>query len=248
MVLLLAAPAIAEMTITCEQGEAGECIVSYGNAPADPNRPRAFALNVALSGDAVIVDEPVADANADYYIYPGSIDINNGNVEGWGTPVASGGTDSNSMIIEMGSLYHASDTKHSGAPGASGELFRFTVSADTTVTITEEATRGKVVKENGNHPALSDPVTTCEITVGGCGDCPYDIYVDGWLTIDDVISFMVILNGCDGGECEITGETPPEEACLDAYVDGWLTIDDVISIMVILNGCDGGECECPVGG
>jgi hypothetical protein len=259
VVLLLAAPAMGALSVTCAQGDDGECIVSYGGADNDANRPRAFALGISLSGGAVVVTEPTANYDADYYIYPGSITISGGNVTSWGTPVANDpntGAGYSTMTIEMGSLYATSDTKHSSPPPASGELFRFTVDADTTVSITENAIRGKVVKENGgNYPSLD---TQCDITVNPCGTCPMDIsgwegegIPDGYVTMTDVMYLLGVLEGCDGGECDVT-TLEPAEACLDVsgwegegIPDGYVTMTDAMYILGVLGGCDGGECECP---
>jgi hypothetical protein len=246
VVLLLAAPAMGALSITCTQGDTGECIVSYSGADDDANRPRAFALDISLSDGAVVVSEPVGSYDAQYYIYPDSIIISGGKVTDWGTPVAAGGASSSTMTIAMGSLYATSDTKHTNPPPTFGELFRFTVDATTTVDITENAIRGKVVKENrGNYPSLD---TSCVITAVGC---PYDITADEWMTIDDVFYVLNLLEreGCVDYECEIgVVEMTPEEERLDATADGWITIDDLFYVLNMLEReeCVDYECECPI--
>jgi len=160
MLLVFAADAWADLAVTCTS--AGSTVtVSYSGAHGDPNRPRAFALDVSLSGGATI-SNAATTKSADFYIYPGSIviDANNGAVTSWGTPVAAGGNGSSTMTIEMASLYATNDPVHKSPPPASGTLFTFDVSGSTTVIITKNAARGGVVKENGN-PDLTDSVCTC---------------------------------------------------------------------------------------
>ena len=163
LVLMLAADAMA-LSVSCTQSGGQTCVVSYNGALPDPNRPRAFAFDVSLSNSKTI--SSFATSNTDYYIYPGTIDINanDGTVTSWGSPVAGGGNGQTSMIIEMGSLYATNDANHKNAPPAAGTLFTFDVSATTTVTVGKNAARGGVVKENGKSD-LADTVCTCAITV-----------------------------------------------------------------------------------
>jgi len=174
LVLMLAADAFAGLAVTCSKTGQKTVVVSYNGALPDPNRPRAFALEVSLAASKTISNfttpYPPTDGNNSYYIYPGSIviDANNGNVANWGSPVAGGGSGSTSMIIEMGSLYATNDAKHKNAPPAAGTLFSFDVSGNTTVTISKNLARGGVVKENGGGD-LSNPVCTCAILT----DCLY---------------------------------------------------------------------------
>ena len=166
LVLMLAADAMA-LSVSCTQSGGQTCVVSYNGALPDPNRPRAFAFDVSLSNSKTI--SSFATSNTDYYIYPGTIDINanDGTVTSWGSPVAGGGNGQTSMIIEMGSLYATNDANHKNAPPAAGTLFTFDVSATTTVTVGKNAARGGVVKENGKSD-LADTVCTCVITVVTC--------------------------------------------------------------------------------
>jgi len=174
LVLMLVADAFAGLAVTCTKTGQKTVVVSYNGALPDPNRPRAFALEVSLGGSKTISNfttpYPPTDGNNSYYIYPGTIviDANNGTVTSWGSPVAAGGSGSTSMIIEMGSLYATNDAKHKNAPPAAGTLFSFDVSSSTTVTVSKNLARGGVVKENGQGD-LSNPVCTCAILT----DCLY---------------------------------------------------------------------------
>jgi hypothetical protein len=121
----------------------------------------------------------------DYYIYPGSIDVNtdtNG-IDDYGTLVANKtkypdgtyvGIDSNAMTIEMASLYYPTGHTSPNAPNDSGVLFKFIVDpvpvGDTNVIIQENAKRGGIVMEDANGPSSTNlPVASCTVT-GGCFD------------------------------------------------------------------------------
>jgi hypothetical protein len=172
LMLAFTVEAMAVLNVSCTQSGQKTVVVTYTGGAGDPNRPRAFAFDVSLSGGATI-SNAASTKSVDFYIYPGSIviDANTGTVTNWGTPVAAGGNGSSTMTIEMGSLYATNDTGgHKGSPPGNGTLFTFDVSASTTVTIGKNASRGGVVKENGGSD-LPDPVCTCAITV--VTDCLY---------------------------------------------------------------------------
>ena len=178
-VLMFAAPAWATTTVDigCTVGgtDGNEVTVSYNVVP-DPNRVRAFALDITTFtpyGDANIVEVipyKVGESNSvrkGYGIFPGTIDINDttGEVDSYGTPVApssdpgAGGTgiDTNEIIVELGSLY-----VDNNAPDDTGELLKFYVDkkgCDVNIAV-ESAIRGGVV--------LEDP--DAAVTVN-CTDC-----------------------------------------------------------------------------
>ena len=156
-VLVLAVPVFARVDITCAQvGDEPNVIVSYNNTEGQP--VRAFALNITVDGGATIT--AVECLNSDYYIYPGSIDIDDGEVEedGWGSCVCDPedyddtlpGLDSNGVTIEMASLYAAADPEHPDAPAASGQLLKLTLDggSESCITIEGNVLRGKVVLED----------------------------------------------------------------------------------------------------
>jgi hypothetical protein len=136
----MASPALAAVTITCEQPDPNipEIIISFDN-DGDPC-VRAFALDITVS-DGNITD--VNCTNSEYYIYPGSISIDSGgSVSDWGSCLCSagdhpdtlGGLDTNGVTVEMGSLYEGD-----AAPSQSGELLRITIDTTCTVSIDENA-------------------------------------------------------------------------------------------------------------
>ena len=155
-VLVLAVPVFARVDLTCVQvGTEPNVIVSYNNTEGQP--VRAFGLNITVGGGATIV--AVECLNSDYYIYPGSIDIDDDEVEegGWGSCVCDDdyddtlpGLDSNGVTIEMASLYDDDDPEHTTAPADTGDLVKLTLSGSDTVCIRIKGNvlRGKVVLED----------------------------------------------------------------------------------------------------
>lgn len=165
VVLMLAVPAWAEVLITCTS-DGNEVTVSW-DASTEPNLVRAFALDITVDNGVIT---KVTDVHPEYYIYPGSIDINDvtGDVDDWGTPVCDPclypgtlpGLGSNGITVEMGSLYDPCDPCHPSPPPASGVLLKFWITQDCNVTITENTTRGGVV--------LEDPTIDPDVNAPGC--------------------------------------------------------------------------------
>ena len=166
VVLMLAAPAWATVTITCSQ-DANEVTVSYA-VTGEPNKVRAFALDLVLDTTdvnfVVVDDTPTSDAN--YTIFPGSIVISDGEITELGSAVAAQsdypddtqpGLDSNGITIEMGALYYPTPDSSPNAPADSGVLLKFYVNPvlNCNLTITENQARGGVVLTN---PALDPTV------------------------------------------------------------------------------------------
>jgi hypothetical protein len=164
-VLLFAAPAMAQVTISCVVDPEDSCkyYVWYAAPTQDPII-RAFALDVN-TGDCNIVD--VNDWNEDYWVYPGSIYIEDGEVNEVGAPDANGtdfplpgtlpGLGSYGVTTEQGSLY----VGEGNAPDPCGILFSFTVEncADGNVTISENEARGGIVDEDAGAVASNLPIT-----------------------------------------------------------------------------------------
>jgi hypothetical protein len=125
---------------------------------------RAFALDITVDSGAVITD--VNNFNSDYWVYPGSIDVNQTTeqIDDYGSAICDGnlvgtlpGLDSNGVTIEMASLY----VGEANAPANSGTLFQFTVDKACTVTIAENRVRDGVVLKGG---AETDPnITGCTV-------------------------------------------------------------------------------------
>ncbi len=174
LVMLACAPAMAGVTVSCVQvGTTNDAEVRY--TVSGPNKVRAFAVNVALTGATI---SSATCANVDYDIYPGSVTIEGGTITASGTCVCStaypgteGGIGTSSMTVEMGSLYASGET----APGTTGVLFKFTSSskANIPVTLTENTARGIVMENPDESPGLTLVNTT--LTAGSTPGVPASI-------------------------------------------------------------------------
>jgi hypothetical protein len=176
-VLMLAAPAWAT-TVTITATDEGMGVVRLDYSVSDANLVRAFGLDITVD-TGVITD--VNCTSSDYYIYPGSITIVGNTVTDYGTcacansyPGTLGGIDTNGVTIEMASLYATNDPVHTTAPPLSGELLKFTVSADCNLTILGNAARtgtgsggiGAVLENPDQTPSMSLP---SDQPIGGPG-------------------------------------------------------------------------------
>lgn len=173
VVLLMAAPAWATVTITCEQvGETNEVIVSFVNDDGEMN-VRAFALDITVSAGNIL---DVNCTNADYWVYPGSIKIlPSGEIDEYGDCACDsgdhadtlGGVGTPGVTVEMGSLYEGE-----AAPAQSGELLRLRTD-DGTVTIDENEIRGGIVMEDPEAEVTTNLPSDCEVVTecyGGMAD------------------------------------------------------------------------------
>ncbi len=167
LVFVLSVPASAVVNIiaTTTQVEVGgdivdtdEIVISY-EVVSEPNLVRAFAFDITVqdpcgdpAADAHIVGVNEAELNVDYWVYPGSIDINEaGEVNDVGTPVADPcqlpsdtqlGLGTAGITIEMGSLYVGE-----GAPPTSGVLLKVIVDDNCLLKMSDNVSRGAVVME-----------------------------------------------------------------------------------------------------
>ena len=154
-ILVLAAPAMGRVDIKCTSDLYRVVTVRYDSS--EPNKIRAFALDITC--DAGVNITAVNNVDPNFWVYPGSIDINSkGGVESYGEVVCDGnypgdgypgtlpGLDTNGVTVEMGSLYVGS----SNAPSSSGILMTFKVDDDCTVDIVKNVIRGGVVMEDAD--------------------------------------------------------------------------------------------------
>jgi hypothetical protein len=175
MALLLAAPALGTVTITCTDAGSGVLQINY-DVSGEPAKVRALALDITVDSGVIFSD---TDANSysggegnKYGIFPGKIDLTDPNTPIWGDPIApssdpgAGGTGlgTSRVIIEMGSLYEP----NLSGPGDSGTLIQLDLdpngATECNVVIVTEATRGGVVLENGDTPGITSP--GCSISFG----------------------------------------------------------------------------------
>jgi len=142
-----------------EPNDCGGGTFSIEYSVSDANLARAFALDISVDNGAVISGISdyfvgVCSASAQGYgIFPGGIVIDsNGNVTDYNIPVAPffapdspGQLGSNSITIEMGSLYTGANS-----PGTSGELAGFTITGanDCNLYISTDSLRVGIVMEN----------------------------------------------------------------------------------------------------
>ena len=192
--MFAAAPAWAAVTITAE---ADGCVVTVGfDALTEANLVRAFSLDIQLDNDANIleVDDTI---NADYYIFPGTIQIDaSGNVTSYGTAVGEvsdspdtlPGLDSNGVTIEMASLYAPVGLGSPNAPDPCGPLVILTVDKNTCITISGNVARagntGVVMENPDDNPTVNLTGCCVEITVPPiCTTCRGDVDGDGWVVL-----------------------------------------------------------------
>jgi len=175
MALLIAAPAMAAVTLTNTTPSGTTVTVGWsGNGATAATRARAFALTLVATGGTIssVTATKTGDnttSSKGYGIFPGTFnvitDMNNPNWSTAGyTPVEPndlhGGGKSkigtNQVIVALGSLYKASDANL--VPPTSGNLFTVVCSAGTTgLTITPEtASRGGVVGEDANTMTIGN--------------------------------------------------------------------------------------------
>jgi hypothetical protein len=168
--VLVASPAFALNLTLTQQGTTS--VYDLGYAGADPgNLPRAFALDVVVTGGATIsavtptMTGESTSGTPGYGIFPGTIAIDgNGVVTSYGSPVApdtdpgaSGtGIGTDEVILELGSLYVGGPN----APGTSGLLCTLTLNCGGAsagkITVSEEDTyRGGVVLEDGTSATVA---------------------------------------------------------------------------------------------
>jgi hypothetical protein len=201
-VLILAAPALGSIDITCDcNTDTNEVTVTV--ADSESGRPRAFALDFTASNDANIVPGSISGLNAGYGIYPGQIDINaiTGEVDDYGSAVCDsgypgtlGGLGTPGMTIEMGSLYDG----EVNAPDANGVLLKFVVDVNTAigadVNIVANAIRGGAV-------VMEDPDASPTVNLTGCSfitECYTGPNYGDWVDVEKPDCWCVSYTGPHG--------------------------------------------------
>jgi hypothetical protein len=183
LVLTILMPAItawARVDIFCTV-DGNEVTVNY-RVVGEPNKISAFALDITVDSGAKI--KSISNLSSDYWVYPGSIVIVNGEVNDVGSPVcdpnspgALGGLDTNGITIEMGALH---DPPGDAYLPSSGTLLKFRVDKASSIHIQENLIRGGVVLTNPSLPV--DPNINCSFCFA-CFPCTYSTYKD-WLALN----------------------------------------------------------------
>jgi len=242
LVLALAVPAMAAVNISATQ-DANKVTIGYTCTASE--EVRAFALTIAVSDGAFIVGsaEPVGDPNViDYWVYPGSVTFTvvDGNtvVDSFGTPVAEQTADGG--VVEMASLYAASDPNHPVKPAASGSLCSFWVDCrkaggdgKIVVSLSLNSKRGGVVLKDPNvTPTTNLPVAVdvpcmCHL----CWNCPGqpkgDATNDGQVNLSDLLALKKAWLTTLAGSPHGTG-TGEYNCCADFNQDGTVNLIDLL--------------------
>jgi hypothetical protein len=245
-VLLLTAVAFARVHVVCEQvPDTNQVQVGYV-ANDDANRPRAFGLDITLDHGATIGDIVSGSASDYYWVYPGTIVISGGSVTEQGTPMApgdaegaKGGSGTEGMTIEMGSLYSDQDPEHDEEPPLSDTLFKFTVSGDCNVMIGGNSARGNVVLED-TEPALDVNYSSCNVDIDDeCFPSTHTDYSE-WLTVGSPDSWCYphqCYGDTDNVESEYGVQPPPPLP----PIKSWVTVEDLQTLLIGYKQTYGGD-------
>ena len=244
VVLMFAAPAWADVDITCTDLGDGKVLVSFDARTEDPNLVRAFGLNIQCDNDANIVD--VNDQiNTDYWVFPGTIVITGNEVTYQGTAVGEvsdspdtlpGPPDGNGVTIECGSLYYPTGPGSVNAPDPCGPLLTFTVDKNTCITISGNVARagstGVVMENPDDDPTVNFPtpgafcvvleVPTCWDATECAGQPNGDATCDGVVNLND----LAALKAAWGMGAPYT----PPHCCADFTQDGAVNLNDLAAL------------------
>ena len=224
--LVLAAPAMAAVNITCTADPLGVVTVSF-NATTEPNLVRAFALEITVDSGAVItsVTSLQGPCPAGYWVHPGSVEPL-AVPPVWGTCVAEGlGTAT--VIIEMGSLYHKGVEL---PPPNLDDLLTFTVDKDCTVTIAENAIRGGVVMENPAEAPVVN-LSGCIVTIAP-PVCVGDVDGNSFINKADIIALVnYLVNNATAPFWSVPSTSPAYSAAADIDSNNFVNKADIIALV-----------------
>jgi hypothetical protein len=256
VVLLFAAPAWADevISITAAQvGDTNEVIISWDASGVEPALVRAFGLNIQLDNDANIPE--VTGLSEDYYIYPGTIQINAaGEVTSYGSIAAEyddlpsdtleGPPDGNGVTLEAASLYAPVGPGSPNAPPTSGDLASIIVSKSCRLCISANVSRagatGVVMEDPEQVVTVNYACIDVVIPPPGC-PCPGDLVPpgapDGYITTGDM-SYLIQLLVAKGPPYIIAEGDPLFNECADLVPpgapDGYITTGDMSYLIQML--------------
>ena len=149
MVLVTAAPLLAASTVEISSTKEGDVWTITYEVTAGTERVRAFALDLTVDSGTITA---VTAIDPNYWVYPGSIDINDttGQIDSYGQADANANdypgvtlSGPNGVTIEAGSLYLEGDDANK--PGMSGVLCKLTATGTGGLCIAENVARGGIV-------------------------------------------------------------------------------------------------------
>jgi hypothetical protein len=236
------------MTFSCDSNDAGVVTVYFVDNTCD--QLRAVGLDITADGGANIT--AVGDVNPAYWVYPGSIDINeSGVIEGYGNAVADvceyptgtlPGLNSYGVTAEMGSLYSGD----SNAPDDSGILLTVTVDNDCNVTVAHNDRRGGVVLEDPDADPGDNLPIECQVALGveGCPTCPGDgPPYDGTVTFQELVDALTLMGNNDYQN--IDENDPNYDPCWDwDGIPPW-TFQDLVDFITAMGNNDYNNQVCP---
>jgi len=212
-IFLISSPAFAALSVYLErEGITNVVDVKYSGADI-ANLPRAFALVIKTNCQALIhdvnnfkLDGESTAASPGYGIYPARIFIDTaGTVTSYGTPLADStdpvpgdGLDSNSVVLEFGSLYSGD----ANAPAASGTLCKLYINlngrtTDFILTMTDEATyRGGVVLEDGTKVEVNSTLILGCLSLPGAVTNPSPANMATCVSIIQDLNWTSGIYGC----------------------------------------------------
>ena len=177
-VIFMTAPAMAVTSL--EIVDLGGCWAEIRyDAIGEAELPRAFGLRISVSGDgSPVIEEVDVTSTEPYDIYLGTIEFEGDPLEikdpnplyspvaPSDDPGAAGtGLNTDTIVVEMASLYNVITLPPADIPADSGLLIKVKVSENCLMSVVVDSTRGGVVMEDGNAPApdvsqaTSEPVT-----------------------------------------------------------------------------------------
>ena len=230
---------------SCEANSSGVVTVYFVDNSCE--QLRAVGLDITVDSDANIT--AVNNVNPAYWVYPGSIDINEqGDIIGYGNAVADigefpdgtlPGLNSYGTTVEMGSLY----VGDSNAPEDNGVLLTLTVDKECTITIAANEKRSGVVLEVPSADPGDNLPIECVFSAGGCPTCPGDEDNDGTVTFQELVNALTIMGNNEYNN--ILENDPNYNACFDwDGVPPW-TFQDLVDFLTAMGNIDYNNQICP---
>ena len=235
--LLIAAPAMAGVTITCQETDAPDpCgIVEIRFQVDNPgDLARAFALDISVTDGNVSLSPDQNDLDPNYWVYPGQITIVDGNVTDQGLPVASGNgalSPPSGLTIEMASLYASGATP----PDVNGVLCKVITTENCTVNITGNATRGNAVMESGASVEVSASGAVTRF-FEGCA-CRGDVDNSGKVSPGDMASIVAYVSPAYATTSPpyTCTPVPAGDECYDVNLDDKISPADMAAIIAFVS-------------